>query len=80
MHGNNQNTTSAAGQIVDKVEATLIARAALAGVVVTRIEADNGAPQWVASRWALTRAFDSLQQLGAWLDRVTGTKPGAELR
>ena len=65
-------STETIARVAAKAEATLVARAALAGVVVTRIEADNGAPQWVASKWALCRAFDSLEQLSSWVDRVTG--------
>lgn len=55
-----------------KTEANLIARAALAGVRVTRSATDNGRPEWIASRWALTRAFSSLDELRTWLARVTG--------
>lgn len=71
--GHAPNKPATVHSISAKAEATLIARAALAGVVVVRIEADDGRPQWIASRWALTRSFDNLDQLGAWLDRVTGT-------
>ena len=52
--------------------ATLAARAALMGVTVYRIETDAGGEEFVASRWALTKAFCNLDALEAWLNRVTG--------
>lgn len=55
-----------------KRESTLVARAALAGITVDRIEADNGRPRWCASRLHLTRAFDSLDDLERWLDMAAG--------
>ncbi len=55
-----------------KAEADLIARAALAGVRVIRSTADNGQPEWIASRWNLTRAFGSLEELERWLAVVVG--------
>lgn len=55
-----------------KTFATLQARCALAGVVLVRTEGDDGAPEFVVSRWALTRAFRSLVEVEQWLQRVTG--------
>lgn len=52
--------------------ATAQARAALAGVTVALIEGDNGGPELIASRWALTKRFSDLAELETWLDRVTG--------
>lgn len=50
--------------------ATAQARAALAGFTLTPIEADNGSPMFVISRWALTRSFGDLSEVEAFLDRV----------
>jgi hypothetical protein len=54
--------------------ATATACTALWGGSLLVIEADDGRPQFVVSRWALTRAFDDLDGLEQWLDRVTGAK------
>ncbi len=56
---------------------TLIARAALVGVIVHRIESDFGGEEFIASRWALTKAFSNMDALDAWLDRVAGKKATA---
>lgn len=62
-----------ASRAVDaKRESTAIARAALAGVTVHRSQTEAGRVEWIASRWALTRAFSSLDELERWLDMVTG--------
>lgn len=52
--------------------ATAIARGALHGIIIHRIESDFGGEEFVASKWALCKAFSSLDALEAWLDRVTG--------
>lgn len=54
--------------------ATLRARAALVGVALHAIDGDRGVPIYVASRWAMTRQFESLSDLESWLDRVTGKR------
>jgi hypothetical protein len=54
----------------DKRDATLIARAAQAGVTLRRL--DSGG--WIASRWGLTRWLDD-SSVEAWLDRATGARP-----
>jgi hypothetical protein len=51
--------------------ATLVARTALVGVIVHRIETDFGGEEFVASRWALTEAFSNMDAFEAWLNRVT---------
>lgn len=56
-----------------KTFATLQARAALAGVTLYDIDGDFGTPVYVCSRWALTKSFDDLAAVEAWLDRVDGT-------
>jgi hypothetical protein len=51
---------------------TLIARAALVGVIVHRIEGDFLHEVLIATKWALTREFTDMDALEGWLDRVTG--------
>ena len=58
--------------------ATLKARAALAGVVVHDLEDDRGQPEYIATKWALTKSLHSLDALEAWLDRVAGQTMAAE--
>jgi hypothetical protein len=55
-----------------KVWATAQARAALRGIVLVKSHDDRGRPEWIASYHALTRAFGSLEDVLAWLDRVEG--------
>lgn len=64
--------TPAAKAEAAKHLATLKARCALAGVALTESTDDHGRPVFVASRWALTRQFESLNDLDQWVDRVTG--------
>ena len=45
---------------------------ALAGVTLTRIEGDEQRAAVVASRWALTKSFDNIGVVDAWLSRVAG--------
>jgi hypothetical protein len=45
-------------------------------VTVHRSPTETGAVEYIASRWALTRAFGSLDELERWLDMVTGRKAG----
>ena len=70
LHDLDSGNTSAAAQA--KRFATQQARAALAGVTLTRIEGDDGRPLFVASRWALTKSFDNIGVVDAWLSRVAG--------
>lgn len=56
---------------------TLIARAALVGVIVQRVESDWAGEEFIATKWALTKAFNNMDALEAWLDRVAG-KPAEE--
>lgn len=62
----------------DKAFATLQARAALAGVALHRLEDDRGRDVFIVSRWALTRQFDDIAAVEAWLDRVTGQRAKLE--
>lgn len=59
-------------QAMEKRAATCTARAAIAGVSLHRLADDAGRPEWIATRWALTRAFHSLDDVEAWLARVEG--------
>lgn len=57
--------------------ATCKARCALVGVVLHELTGDDGQPEYVVTqtRWALTRAFRSLDELEAWLPRLEGARP-----
>lgn len=57
-----------------KLASTLRARAALRGIVVVETQDDRGNPEWIASLYAMTKAFGSLDELRAWLDRVEGAQ------
>lgn len=65
-------TAAAPTAPADKRVATLRARAALQGIVMHDLKGDDGTPEYVVTKWALTRAFRSLDELEAWLDRVEG--------
>lgn len=54
---------------------TLRARCALAGVALHVTTDDHGKPLFVVSRWSLTRSISSIEELAAWVDRVTGGRP-----
>jgi len=49
---------------------TAQAIATIAGFVAVLSKNDAGRPELIVSRWASTRAFDSLAELDAWLVRV----------
>jgi hypothetical protein len=55
-----------------KAWATVQARAVLQGITAVLIEADDGRPQLICSKWHLTRAFDAPGEVESWLARVTG--------
>lgn len=68
----------------DKAFATVQARCALAGITLIKLDGDFGHPVFIVTRWSLTKQFDFLADVDAWLDRVTGKKantfaPPAEL-
>ncbi len=50
---------------------TLQASAALHGLTLHCIDGDFGRPVFIASRWAMTKQFDTLDEVNAWLRRVT---------
>ncbi|MBT9491494.1 MAG: hypothetical protein IV107_03930 [Paucibacter sp.] len=54
--------------------ATAKARAALRGIVLVESLDDRGAPEWIASLHAMTKAFSSLDDLERWLDLVEGKR------
>jgi hypothetical protein len=52
---------------------TLRARCALAGIALHITTDDRGRPLYIVSKWALTRSISGIEELAAWVDRVTGT-------
>ena len=54
--------------------ATAQALAALHGVTLHQLEGDSGRPIYIATRWAMTKQLDTLQEVGVWLQMVTGKK------
>lgn len=54
--------------------ATATARVCLWRGILVVIEADDGRPQILITRWALTRVFADMDELERWLDTVTGAK------
>jgi hypothetical protein len=61
-----------AAQTDSKRLATLRAQAALAGVTLHEIEGDDGRPIYIVTRSHLTRELRALNDVEAWLLRVTG--------
>jgi hypothetical protein len=53
-----------------KVQATLTAKACLAGVVLYFLEDDFGTPLVVASKWSLTRQLHSVAEVDTFLQRL----------
>jgi hypothetical protein len=53
-----------------KERATVIAEAALAGVVVTPIEDDRGRLVYLVMRWSMVRECESLGEVRALLQRM----------
>lgn len=51
---------------------TLRAKCALAGIALVVTDDDHGQPLYIVSKWALTKAFSTLEELEAWLSQVTG--------
>ncbi len=51
---------------------TLRARCALAGIALHVTDDDRGQPLYIVSKWALTRQIGSIEELAAWVNRVTG--------
>lgn len=59
----------------DKVFSTLQAKAALAGFQLMRSTDDRGREVFIASQWALTAQFETMAEVGAWLQRVEELTP-----
>lgn len=58
----------------EKLVATHKARAALRGIVLIESSDDRGRPEYIASWNAMVKAFSSLDEVSAWLDRVEGKR------
>ena len=72
-----QNPTLGGNPAVDadrKRFATLQARAALAGVALSRTEDDRGHEVYIASKWALTKQLASLAEVEDLLVRIGGSR------
>lgn len=65
---------SAATAPIDKVAATLKARAALCGVVLHVLEDDHGAALFIASKWSLTKQMSTVGEVEAFLRGIGGAK------
>ncbi len=53
-----------------KRESNLIANAALRGIAIVRIEDDYGKTVYIASRYALTRQLDNLDDAERFLEQI----------
>ena len=51
---------------------TVQALAALHGVTLHQLEGDGSQPIFIATRWAMTKQLDHLDDVEAWLQMVTG--------
>ena len=56
--------------LLAKRVATARARAALVGATLIEMPDDAGRPEWLLTRWTLTRAFHDLSELETLLDRM----------
>lgn len=52
--------------------ATAKARAALIGATLVDIEGDDGRPEYICTKWALTKSFDNLDDVERLLARMEG--------
>ena len=72
-----QNTTFEAPMFDGrKAFATLQARAALAGVALSRLQDDRGNEVFIASKWALTKQLATLAEVEQLLVRIGGQHAG----
>ncbi len=60
----------------DKRFATAQARAALRGITLHQVDGDFGWPVFVASIFALTRQFNSLDEVESWLQGIEASHGG----
>lgn len=70
------STTTAEQAAADqrKLFATCQARAALRGIVLVESHTEQGRSEWISSWHAMVKAFSSLDEVVAWLDRVEGKR------
>jgi len=59
---------------MSKVLNTIRARCAMLGIVLAVTEDDHGRPLYVATRWAMTKAFSCLEEVSAWLSGIEGRR------
>lgn len=52
--------------------ANLKARACLQGVELHVIDGDDGGPEFICIKWAMTKRLRSLDELAAWVSMVDG--------
>lgn len=60
-------------RVDEKAFTTLQARAALRQATLVQIDGDDGRPQYIVTKWALTKSFDSLADVERLLARMEGT-------
>lgn len=51
---------------------TVRAIAAISGITLHELEGDGGVPVYIATKWNLTRELQTLDEVAAWLNTVTG--------
>lgn len=71
-------TASSTSNLIDPADkrvATLRARCALRGVVLSVLSDDCGQPEYIVTQGAWTRAFSRVDELSAWVDRIEGRRP-----
>lgn len=56
----------------EKAFATLQAKAALQGVTLVRIVGEQGRDAFIASKWAMSRQFENIEQIDQLLERMSG--------
>ena len=56
----------------EKTRSSLVARAALVGVVLVVTEDDRGRPNFIASRWSLTKQMSTPEEVDRFLRRIGG--------
>lgn len=56
----------------EKAFATLQAKAALQGVTLVRIVGEQGRDVFIASKWAMSRQFENIEQIDQLLERMSG--------
>lgn len=55
-----------------KAFATLQAKAALQGVTLVRVVGEQGRDVFIASKWAMSRQFENIEQIDQLLERMSG--------